>query len=88
MLRFVIALWHVAGILLLAVLVTEFGVEVWRRCSRYLRYRRPTRPDRNAAADAYAGGIGRPPTSTSITAGFASTGNPMSNGAGSSVVRR
>ncbi len=55
MVRFVVALWHVIGLLLLAVLVTEFGVEGWRRCSRWLRYRRPTRPDRTAAADAYAG---------------------------------
>ncbi len=55
MLRFVLALWHVVGLLLLAVLVTEFGVEGWRRLSRWLRYRRPTRPDRTAAADAYAG---------------------------------
>ena len=54
MLRFLLALWHVIGILLLAVLVTEFGVEGWRRASRWLRYRRPTRPDRTAAADAYA----------------------------------
>ena len=55
MLHFFVALWHVVGILLLAVLVVEFGVEGWRRSSRLLRYRRPTRPDRNAAADAYAG---------------------------------
>ncbi len=55
MLRFLLALWHVAGLFLLAVLATEFGVEGWRRASRWLRYRRPTRPDRNAAADAYAG---------------------------------
>jgi lysophospholipase L1-like esterase len=55
MLRFLVALWHVVGILLLMVLVIEFGVEGWRRLSRLLRYRRPTRPDRNAAADAYAG---------------------------------
>jgi lysophospholipase L1-like esterase len=55
MLHFFVALWHVVGILLLAVLVIEFGVEGWRRSSRLLRYRRPTRPDRNAAADAYAG---------------------------------
>jgi lysophospholipase L1-like esterase len=55
MLRVILALWHVAGIVLLAVLVTEFGVEGWRRASRWLRYRRPTRPDRTAAADAYAG---------------------------------
>jgi lysophospholipase L1-like esterase len=55
MIRFVLAVWHVVGLLLLALLVTEFGVESWRRCNRWLRYRRPTRPDRNAAADAYAG---------------------------------
>jgi lysophospholipase L1-like esterase len=55
MLRFLVALWHVVGILLLAVLAVEFGVEGWRRLSRYLRYRRPTPPDRTAAADAYAG---------------------------------
>jgi hypothetical protein len=55
MLHFFVALWHVVGVLLLAVLVMEFGVEGWRRSSRLLRYRRPTRPDRNAAADAYAG---------------------------------
>jgi lysophospholipase L1-like esterase len=54
MLRFLLALWHVVGIVLLAVLVTEFGVEGWRRASRWVRYRRPTRPDRTAAADAYA----------------------------------
>ncbi len=54
MLRFLLAFWHVVGVLLLAFLVTEFGVEGWRRGSRWLRYRRPTRPDRTAAADAYA----------------------------------
>jgi hypothetical protein len=53
--RFVVALWHVVGLLLLAVLATEFGVEGWRRLSRLLRYRRPTRPDRAAIADAYVG---------------------------------
>ncbi len=51
--RFVVALWHVVGLLLLAVLVTEFGVEGWRRLSRLLRYRRSARPDRAANADAY-----------------------------------
>ena len=55
MLRILAAFWDVAGILLAMVLATEFGVEWWRRGSRWLRYRRPTRPDRNAAADAYAG---------------------------------
>jgi lysophospholipase L1-like esterase len=53
--RFVVALWHVAGLLLVAVLVTEFGVDGWRRLGRWLHYRRWTRPDRTAAADAYAG---------------------------------
>jgi lysophospholipase L1-like esterase len=52
--RFLVALWHVVGLLLLAVLATEFGVEGWRRLSRRLRYRRSTRPDRSATADAYA----------------------------------
>jgi hypothetical protein len=51
--RFLVALWHVVGLLL--VLVVEFGVESWRRLSRRLRYRRATRPDRSATADAYAG---------------------------------
>jgi hypothetical protein len=55
--RFVLALWHVVGVLLLAVLATEFGVEGCRRLSRYLRYRRPTRPDRSATADAYRGAV-------------------------------
>lgn len=55
MLRLFIALWHVVGVLLVVVLVTEFGVEGWRSFSRWLRYRRPTRPDRTGAADAYVG---------------------------------
>jgi hypothetical protein len=45
----------VVGLLLIAVLVTEIGVEGWRRLSRSLRYHRPTRPDRAARADAYSG---------------------------------
>lgn len=53
--RFVVALWHVVGLLLIAVLVIEFGVEGWRRLSRLLRYHRPTRPERTASADAYGG---------------------------------
>jgi len=53
--RFFVALWHVAGLLLIVVLVTEVGVEGWRRLNRWLRYRRPTRPDRAALADAYGG---------------------------------
>jgi lysophospholipase L1-like esterase len=53
--RFVVALWHVVGLLLIAVLVVEFGVEWWRRLSRLLRYHRPTRPERAASADAYGG---------------------------------
>jgi lysophospholipase L1-like esterase len=53
--RFFVALWHVVGLLLLIVLVAEFGIEGWRRLSRRLRYRRPTRPDRAAGADAYGG---------------------------------
>jgi len=38
-LRLVVALWHVVGLLLIAVLVTEFGVDGWRRLGRWLRYR-------------------------------------------------
>jgi hypothetical protein len=53
--RFVVALWHVVGLIFLAILITEFGIEGWRRLSRYLRYRRPIRPDRSAIADAYRG---------------------------------
>jgi lysophospholipase L1-like esterase len=52
---FVVALWHVAGILLLIVLVTEFGVDGLRWLSRRLRYGRGRLPDRSATADAYAG---------------------------------
>jgi lysophospholipase L1-like esterase len=55
MLRFLLALWHVAGLVLVAVLVTEFGVDGWRRLWRWLRWRRATRPDRSAGADAYGG---------------------------------
>ncbi len=55
MLRFLLALWHVAGLLLVLVLLTEFGVDGWRRLVRWLRWHRGTRPDRSAAADAYAG---------------------------------
>ncbi len=51
--RILLALWHVAGLLLIFVLVVEYGVEGWRRFARWLRYRRPTRPDRAAFADAY-----------------------------------
>jgi lysophospholipase L1-like esterase len=53
--RFAVALWHVVGLLLIVVLIAEFGIEWWRRLSRRLRYRRPTRPDRAASADAYRG---------------------------------
>src|SRR5439155_25362144 len=50
-----LARWDVLGVAHLAVLVTEFGVEGWRRLNRRLRYRRPTRPDRSAVSDAYGG---------------------------------
>jgi lysophospholipase L1-like esterase len=53
--RFVVALWHVAGILLLIILFTEFGVDGLRWISRRLRYGRGRLPDRSAGADAYAG---------------------------------
>jgi lysophospholipase L1-like esterase len=53
--RFLIALWHLAGLLLLLVVLVEFGIDGWRLLSRWLRYRRPTRPDRSAIAEAYGG---------------------------------
>src|SRR5262245_24081598 len=49
----IVTLWHVVGLLLLLVIIVEFGVGAWRRASRWLRYRQSTRPDRSAAADAY-----------------------------------
>jgi lysophospholipase L1-like esterase len=52
--RFILALWHVVGLLLVAVLANEIGIDAWRRLSRRLRYRRPTRPERSALSDAYA----------------------------------
>jgi hypothetical protein len=52
-LRFVEALWHVVGLLLVAVLANEAGIDAWRRLSRRLRHRRATRPERAALADAY-----------------------------------
>jgi lysophospholipase L1-like esterase len=55
LLRLAEALWNVVGLLLLLVLVIEFGVNGMRRLGRWLRYRRPTRPDSAATADAYAG---------------------------------
>jgi lysophospholipase L1-like esterase len=55
MVRVLLALWHVVGLVLAVVLVTEYGVEAWRRLGRRLRYGRPHRPDRTAAADAYRG---------------------------------
>ncbi|MGH7113226.1 MAG: hypothetical protein ACREE9_01880 [Stellaceae bacterium] len=53
--HFILACWHVVGLLLAAVLVGEFGIDGWRRLSRRLRYRRPTRPEASALADAYGG---------------------------------
>jgi hypothetical protein len=78
--RFVVALCHVAGLLLVAVLVTEFGVDGWRRLGRWLRYRRSTRPDRTAAADAYAGAQWSVSYFDEFRRAVRSTGNPMSNG--------
>jgi lysophospholipase L1-like esterase len=53
--RVVVALWHVAGILVLVVLVIEYGIDGVRWLSRRLRYGRGRLPDRSATADAYAG---------------------------------
>jgi len=54
-LRLVLALWHVVGLLLVLVLLIEFGTDGLRRAIIWLRHRRPTRPDRAARSDAYAG---------------------------------
>jgi lysophospholipase L1-like esterase len=54
-LHLVDALWHVAGLLLLLVLFTEYGIDGLRRASRRLRLGQPTRVDRSATADAYRG---------------------------------
>jgi len=53
--RFVVALWHVVGLLLILVLLIEFVPNAWQRLSRLVRYRRSARPDSAAIADAQAG---------------------------------
>jgi hypothetical protein len=53
--RFVVALWHVAGLLLVLVLLVELVPNAYQRGSRWLRYRRGNRPDSAAVADAQAG---------------------------------
>jgi lysophospholipase L1-like esterase len=53
--RFLIALWHVVGLLLIALLIFEFGVEAVRRSSRWLRRRRTDRSDGAGLAGANAG---------------------------------
>ena len=53
-LRFIQALWHVVGLMLVVVLANEIGIDGWRRLSRRLRYRRASLPERAALADAYA----------------------------------
>jgi hypothetical protein len=53
--RFILALWHVVGVVLIAILLVEYGFDGLRRLSRRWRYRRPTRPDPSGNADAYAG---------------------------------
>ncbi|MGH7064411.1 MAG: hypothetical protein ACREET_10045, partial [Stellaceae bacterium] len=53
--RFVLAVWHVVGLIIIVVLLLEFGVDWLRAMSRWLRYRRWGRPDRTANADAYQG---------------------------------
>jgi hypothetical protein len=55
LIRLLAALWHVAGFLLLLLLVVEFGVEGLHRGLRRLRLGRATRPHRSATADAYGG---------------------------------
>jgi lysophospholipase L1-like esterase len=53
-LSFAMALWHVAGLVLVALVLNEYGIDAWRRLSRRLRYRRVTRPEPAALADAQA----------------------------------
>ncbi len=53
--RFILALWHVVGLIIIVVLLLEFGTDWLRAMSRRLRYRRWGRPDRAANADAYQG---------------------------------
>ena len=53
--RFVAALWHVVGLLILLVLFTEFGIDWLRVRIRRLRHGRSTRPARAAGAGAYGG---------------------------------
>jgi lysophospholipase L1-like esterase len=53
--RVLIALWHVVGLLLIAALIIELGIDVVRRLSRWLRHHRVDRPDSAALADANAG---------------------------------
>lgn len=53
--RFSVALWHVVGLLLIAALLVEFAPDVWRRTSRWLRYRRAERPQSAATAEAQSG---------------------------------
>jgi lysophospholipase L1-like esterase len=52
--RFLIALWHVVGLLLIALVIFEFGGDGLRRSSRWLRRRRVDRPDSAALAGANA----------------------------------
>jgi lysophospholipase L1-like esterase len=56
-LSFVAALWHVAGLVLVVLVVNEYGIDAWRRLSRRLRYRRATRPEPAALADAQADAV-------------------------------
>jgi lysophospholipase L1-like esterase len=53
--RFVAALWHVVGILLLVALFIEFGIDWLRAGLRRLRTGSSSRPSRSARADAYRG---------------------------------
>jgi lysophospholipase L1-like esterase len=50
--RFVVALWHVVGLLFVLVLLVEFAPNLVQRVSRWLRYGRGDRPDSAALADA------------------------------------
>ncbi len=47
--RFPAALWNVAGLLVLLVLFSEFGVDWLRRLSRKIRHGQPLKPEANTA---------------------------------------
>lgn len=55
LIRFPAALWNVAGLLVLLVLFSEFGVGWLQLLSRRIRYGKPVKPDERATTDAFHG---------------------------------